>query len=237
MRVRVKKPRDGLATAESQNAGAFPGNVLVVPSPVSFAKGSDDLEIASFEKGAVAEELPAPTTTGLSFADEPVTAAEDDSLGTTPTISRLSLSAAGSGPEEEIPIDAEKTVAEVVPEPAAEPVASTIEPAASTLTPVTGDSGNDDLPRIATTTSSPEPLEDASTTVTSTATTTSPGLSKEKQDQEQLSKFLGSTTSTKVSMETEICFRGRCIKTRGGKDPKQQAAKDQVDQLDQVPVE
>ena len=235
VRVRVKRPRDGLATAESQNAGSFPGNVLVVPSPTSFTKGAEDVEGASLEKGMAVEDLPAPTTTGVSFADEPVTAPEDESLATTTRISSLSISAGGSGPEEEAAVEAERTNVELEaaaePEKQPEPVPSTSEPVVSTLTP-----DSDDLSsRVATTTSTPEPLEDATTTVTTTTTTT-PGASKVQQQQEQLSKFLGSTTSTKVSMETEICFRGRCIKTKGSKDTKQQqdAAKEQ---LDQVPVE
>ncbi|XP_052120243.1 mucin-5AC [Frankliniella occidentalis] len=246
VRVRVKRPRDGLATAESQNAGSFPGNSVLTVVPPS-AESKD-----AFEKGvspsspsapsAADVELPAPTTTGVSFSEDVVTSlAEEEpeaTVATTPRISSLSIAA--DAVDEKAPVPSEPS-AEASAEPSAEP-APTNEPASapqSTLIPATSSSASGseddaDALRVSTTTSTPAgDLEEATTPVT---TTTTPGVSRVKallkaqQEQEQLSKFLGSTTSTKVSMETEICFRGRCVKTKGKEGKEQQ-------QQDQVPAE
>lgn len=238
VRVRVKRPRDGLATAESQNGASFPGNSVLAAAPSEAKTNTKDSIV--FDKvspsapspSAADVELSAPTTTGVAFSDDVVTALGDEqdaeATATTPRINSLSIAA-------DVSEDAIKPV-EASVEPSAEPSpaepASTSEPSVpSTFAPVTGSSSEDDAAdvlRVSTTAATPgsDAQDDVATTV---ATTTTAALKQSESEQEQLNKFLGSTTSTKVSMETEICFRGRCIKTKGDKEKSKKQ--------DQVPVE
>ncbi|XP_034246809.1 LOW QUALITY PROTEIN: mediator of DNA damage checkpoint protein 1-like, partial [Thrips palmi] len=233
VRVRVKRPRDGLATAESQNGASFPGNSVLAAAPG--AKDSivfDKVSPSAPSPSAADVELTAPTTTGVSFADDAVTALGEeqdaDATATTPKISSLSIAA-------DVAEDAVKAV-EASAEPSAEPSpaepASTSEPSApSTLAPVTGSSEDDAADVLRVSTTSATPGSDAQDDVAHCRHhhTTTAGNVKQGELEQELNKFLGSTTSTKVSMETEICFRGRCIKTK--------ADKEKSKKQDQVPVE
>jgi hypothetical protein len=56
------------------------------------------------------------------------------------------------------------------------------------------------------------PTPDELTTVSDVATTTTPEA--ETTTDEQVTHILGTSTTTEISLETEICYKGRCIKTK-----------------------
>lgn len=74
---------------------------------------------------------------------------------------------------------------------------------------------------IMTTTESDETTTDATSDVITTTTTTTPAPSSTTLSQPRgppmpdMPEILGTSTTTEISHETEICFRGRCVKTKG----------------------
>lgn len=210
LRVRVqKRPNDNFETAESQNHGSL-ANALIPATPEKptapdlyrFSQGGFDFEssgkfIGTHQKGHVrnitADILESTNGFSAPGADTEVNRFTIASEVTTVYPEATEL------PEKTA--DTNETVESVVPKNETQ----------ETTTQKHETEPTEAVP-VETTTESEEelttfPVETSSSTTTTTTTTTTPSPEKRQR------KVLRTSTTTQVSHETEICYKGKCIKT------------------------